>query len=54
MNSEDPRELERQIEQATRIASRVTDQTTVEWLRAFAENLRRRLNQMGGGSAYQA
>ena len=30
--SEDSRDLERKIEQATRIASRVTDQTTVERL----------------------
>jgi hypothetical protein len=30
--SDDPQELERKIEQAARIASRVTDQTTVERL----------------------
>jgi hypothetical protein len=29
MESDDPRELERKIEQASRIASRLTDQTTV-------------------------
>jgi len=33
--SDDPRELERKIEQAARIASRVSDQTTVERLRAI-------------------
>jgi hypothetical protein len=31
--SEDPRELERKIDHATRIASRINDQTTVERLR---------------------
>lgn len=44
--SEDPRELQRQIEQATRIASSVTDQTTVQRLRAFAEHLRLKLRQV--------
>jgi hypothetical protein len=44
--SEDPQDLERKIEQATRIASRVTDQTTVERLRAFAEDLRRKLREL--------
>jgi hypothetical protein len=43
--SDDPRELERKIEQATRIASRVTDQTTVERLRAWVEDLKQRLRQ---------
>ena len=43
--SDDPRELERKIEQASRIASRVTDQTTVERLRAWIEELRHRLRQ---------
>jgi hypothetical protein len=32
--SDEPRELQRKIEQATRIASRLNDQTTVERLRA--------------------
>jgi cell division septum initiation protein DivIVA len=41
--SEDPRELERKIEQATRIASRVNDQTTVDRLKAWIEELRQRL-----------
>ena len=45
--SDDPRELERQIEQATRIASRVTDQTTVERLRAWIEDLKQGLRQRG-------
>jgi Protein of unknown function (DUF2934) len=40
---EDPRELERQIDHATRIASRINDQTTVERLRAWIEELRQRL-----------
>ena len=35
--SDDPRELQRQIELATRIASSVTDQTTVERLKAWIE-----------------
>jgi hypothetical protein len=43
--SDDPRELERKIEQADRIASRVTDQTTVERLRAWIEDLKQRLRQ---------
>lgn len=46
MDSDDPRELERQIERATRIASSVTDQTTVQRLRAFAEDLRQRLQSV--------
>jgi hypothetical protein len=33
--SDDPRELQRQIELASRIASSVTDQTTVERLRGI-------------------
>ncbi len=44
--SEDPRELERKIEQAVRIASSVTDQTTVQRLRAFVEDLRRKLREL--------
>jgi hypothetical protein len=43
--SDDPPELERKIEQAARIASRVTDQTTVERLRAWIEELKHRLRQ---------
>jgi hypothetical protein len=43
--SEDPRELERKIDQATRIASRINDQTTVERLRAWIQDLRQRLQQ---------
>ena len=43
--SDDPRELERKIEQASRIASRVTDQTTVERLRAWLEDLKPKLRQ---------
>ena len=43
--SDDPRELERKIEQAVRIASRVTDQTTVERLKAWIEDLKQKLRQ---------
>ena len=43
--SEDLREVERKIEQASRIASRINDQTTLERLRAFVEELKRRLRQ---------
>ena len=41
--SEDPPELQRQLELATRIASSVTDQTTVERLRAWIEDLKQKL-----------
>ena len=43
--SDEPREMERKIEQATRIASRLNDQTTVERLRAWIEDLKQRLRQ---------
>jgi hypothetical protein len=43
--SDDPQELERKIDQATRIASRVNDQTTVERLGAWIEDLKQRLRQ---------
>jgi hypothetical protein len=43
--SDDPRELERMIDQATRIISRINDQTTVERLRAWIQDLRQRLQQ---------
>jgi Protein of unknown function (DUF2934) len=43
--TEDPRELERKIEQARRIASTITDQTTLERLRAWVEELKRSLRQ---------
>ena len=43
--SEDPRELERKIETANRIASTVTDQTTIERLRGWVEELRQRLKE---------
>jgi hypothetical protein len=42
---EDPRELERKIEQAARIASRVNDPTTVERLSAWIEDLKQKLRQ---------
>ena len=40
MASEDPREIELKIERANRIASRVTDQTTIELLGAWVKELR--------------
>jgi Protein of unknown function (DUF2934) len=43
--SEDPRELERKIEQAARIASHVNDPTTVERLKAWIEDLNQKLRQ---------
>jgi hypothetical protein len=43
--SEDSRELERKIDQATRIASRINEQTTVERLRAWIQDLRQKLRQ---------
>jgi Protein of unknown function (DUF2934) len=43
--SEDPEELERKIAQASRIASSVGDQTTIERLLAWADDLRRKLQQ---------
>jgi len=43
--SDDPQELERKIDQAVRIASRVNDQTTVERLRAWIEDLKQKLRQ---------
>lgn len=42
---EDPRDLERKIEQASRIASRLTDQTTYQRLTAWVEELRQRLQK---------
>ena len=44
--TEDPLELERKIAQASRISSRITDQTTYERLRAWVEELRQRLGQL--------
>lgn len=46
VQSDDPRELERKIEQAARIASGVTDQTTVQRLRAFVQDLRQKLREV--------
>jgi hypothetical protein len=43
--SEDPHELEREIERAKRLAAGVTDQTTYQRLKAFVEELRQRLQQ---------
>ncbi|MGY2904654.1 DUF2934 domain-containing protein [Bradyrhizobium sp. URHC0002] len=43
--AEDPLELERKIAQASRISSRITDQTTYERLSAWVEELRQRLGQ---------
>ena len=47
--SAEARELERQIEQAARIASRVSDPTTVERLRAWIEDLKQMLRQRREG-----
>lgn len=41
----DLRELERQIEQANRLASRVSDRPTVERLLTFVEDIKERLRQ---------
>ena len=46
---EDPKELERKIEQAVRISSSVSDQTTVQRLQAFVEDLKHRLKQIVEG-----
>jgi hypothetical protein len=43
--SDDPRDLERKLEQASRIASQVNDQTTVERLSAWIEDLKQKLRQ---------
>jgi beta-phosphoglucomutase-like phosphatase (HAD superfamily) len=43
--STDRRELERQLEQAQRLASEITDQTTFQRIRAFIEELRERLHR---------
>ena len=43
--SDDPQDLERKIDQAMRIASRVNDQTTYERLTAWVEGMRQRLRQ---------
>ena len=42
---DDPRELERRIQQASRIASNISDPTTVGRLSAWIEELRRKLRQ---------
>jgi len=47
--SEDPRELERKIAQAIRISSSVSDQTTVQRLQAFVEDLKHKLMQIVDG-----
>ena len=41
----DPRELERKINQARRIASTITDQTTLDRLRAWVDELKQSLRQ---------
>ena len=45
---EDPRELERKIDQADRIASRIVDPTVVERLSSWAQDLRARLKRIMG------
>jgi hypothetical protein len=47
--SEDPRELERKIAQAIRISSSVSDQTTVQRLQAFVDDLKHKLMQIVDG-----
>jgi hypothetical protein len=42
---EDPGDLERKIDQASRIASRVNDRTTYQRLAAWVDELRRRLQK---------
>jgi hypothetical protein len=42
---EDPRELQWKIDQASRFASRVSDQTTVGRLTAWIDELKRKLRQ---------
>ena len=42
---EDPRDLERKIEQASRIASRVNDPTTYQRLTAWVEELKQMLQK---------
>ena len=44
-SEDDPRELERKINQARRIASTITDQTTLERLKAWVEQLKQSLRQ---------
>jgi hypothetical protein len=41
---DDPRDLERKIEQASRIASRVNDPTTYQRLMAWVDELKQKLN----------
>jgi len=43
--NDDHRELERKIEQATRMASRVADPTTIERLKAWIEDLKQNVRQ---------
>jgi hypothetical protein len=43
---DDPHELERKIERADRLALGVSDQTTYQWLKQFAEELRQRLRHL--------
>ena len=47
--SEDDRDLERKIQQASRIASTITDQTTIERLRSWVEQLTQTLRQRSAG-----
>ena len=45
--TDDPHELERKIERASRLALLgVSDQTTYQWLKQFAEELRQRLRHL--------
>ena len=47
---EDPDELEREIERASRLASAVSDQTTYQRLRQFVEELKQNLQAPPGGA----
>lgn len=55
---DDPRELERRIQQASRIASKISDQTTVErltgWISELRQRLRRRIEARRTKDAIQA
>jgi hypothetical protein len=41
--NDEPRELERQIELASRISASINDRTTIERLRAWVDDMRQRL-----------
>jgi ABC-type siderophore export system fused ATPase/permease subunit len=45
----DPRELQRQLDQAQRLASGVGDQTTLQRIREFADELKKNLQRILSG-----